>query len=200
MGSQTQTSEHQVTTNETLTNIFFLKSNMKSKMFVWGLSFALFAFCFVKGEVSRHAAVMQALQANDGVGDDLVEELVKFLNQTDQRQASMEEELRSLKNKVATKASASEVSSLKTKVSNLAADQIRCESGYTVVGDIKLKTFTTKKFGQAFKSTPAFMMAVYRAKLTGKEFDLAYMVTPSYVEFWKWTEMGMDAAWIACGK
>ena len=44
------------------------------------------------------------------------------------------------------------------------------------------------------------MMAVYRAKLTGKEFDLAYMVTPSYVEFWKWTEMGMDAAWIACGK
>ena len=53
---------------------------------------------------------------------------------------------------------------------------------------------------QAFKSTPAFMMAVYRAKLTGKEFDLAYMVTPSYVEFWKWTEMGMDAAWIACGK
>jgi len=193
-------------------------------MFVWGLSFALFAFCFVKGEVSRHAAVMQALQANDGVGDDLVEplsrffsrefqrettkssswlslveELAKFLNQTDQRQASMEEELRSLKNKVATKASASEVSSLKTKVSNLAADQIRCESGYTVAGDFKYN-HPPKKFGQAFKSTPAFMMAVYRAKLTGKEFDLGYMVTPSYVEFWKWTEMGMDAAWIACGK
>ena len=78
--------------------------------------------------MSRHAAVMQALQANDGVGDDLVEELVKFLNQTDQRQASMEEELRSLKNKVATKASASEVSSLKTKVSNLAAGDLTCEA------------------------------------------------------------------------
>jgi len=222
-----QTSEHQVTTNETLTNIFFLKSNVKSKMFVWGLSFALFAFCFVQGEVSRNAAVMQALQANDGVGDDivkplsrffsrefqrettkssswlsLVEELAKFLNQTDQRQASMEEELRSLKNKVATKASASEVSSLKTKVSNLAADQIRCESGYTVVGDIKLKTFTTKKFGQAFKSTPAFMMAVYRAKLTGKEFDLGYFVTPSYFEYFlaSQSSTSIDAAWIACGK
>merc|ERR1712168_1321970 len=208
---QTQTSEHQVTTNETLTNIFFLKSNMKSKMFVWGLSFALFAFCFVQGEVSRNAAVMQALQANDGVGDDiveplsrffsrefqrettkssswlsLVEELAKFLNQTDQRQASMEEELRSLK----------------TKVSNLAADQIRCESGYTVAGDFKY-THPPKKFGQAFKSTPAFMMAVYRAKLTGKEFDLGYFVTPSYFEYFLASQdpsQDIDAAWIACGK
>jgi len=170
-------------------------------MFVWGLSFALFAFCFVKGEVSRHAAVMQALQANDGVGDDLVEGLVKFLNQTDQRQASMEEELRSLKNKVATKASASEVSSLKTKVSNLAADQIRCESGYTVAGDFKYN-HPPKKFGQAFKSTPAFMMAVYRAKLTGKEFDLGYFVTPSYFEYFlaSQSSTSIDAAWIACGK
>jgi len=195
-------------------------------MFVWGLSFALFAFCFVQGEVSRNAAVMQALQANDGVGDDiveplsrffsrefqrettkssswlsLVEELAKFLNQTDQRQASMEEELRSLKNKVATKASASEVSSLKTKVSNLAADQIRCESGYTVAGDFKYN-HPPKKFGQAFKSTPAFMMAVYRAKLTGKEFDLGYFVTPSYFEYFlaSQSSTSIDAAWIACGK
>jgi len=196
-------------------------------MFVWGLSFALFAFCFVQGEVSRNAAVMQALQANDGVGDDLVEplsrffsrefqrettkssswlslveELAKFLNQTDQRQASMEEELRSLKNKVATKASASEVSSLKTKVSNLAADQIRCESGYTVAGDFKYN-HPPKKFGQAFKSTPAFMMAVYRAKLTGKEFDLGYFVTPSYFEYFLASQdpsQDIDAAWIACGK